>query len=433
MFLSKRERKLHVALGFPEWQPFEQAMRGQAADATYVIQKVLARGLTRRGHFLLFVARNNLDDFVFTKDAGECQIGQRSWSAMPLFEWTSKLVWHVQRRLHIPYLNIFSNFRFFDAAVQNLEKIDIIYERNGLFNAGLAMAAKSLHLPYVIFFEADQIMELDLLEKPLTGLLRWRAEQLLRYNLRTAHCIVCVSEVGRRHLIDRWNVPADKTIVFPNAVDADQFKPDQMARMQIRESLNLGQSPAIIFVGNFYQWHDVDTLLKAFAEVLKIHPEARLILVGDGENRERMIETARTLNLTSAVHFTGIVPHSEVPRYMAAADIAVVPYPSMQQEIWLSPLKLFEYMSSEIAIVASAVDPVTNVLRDGVDGLLVPPGDVNRMACALIKLIKNPDLRSSLGKQARQEAIQNYSWENYLSRLECIFWAVIEKKPLDSI
>ncbi len=430
---STPNKKLRIVIGVPEWLPFYQVMSGQPADATYVIQGNLSKGLMARGHSLTFIAPKSVDDFVVTTDPAEAHVAPRTWSAGGLFDLTSKLAWRIQKLLGIPYLNFFSNYRFLDASLHSLKDIDVIYERNGLYNSGLAMAAKHLHLPYVIFFEADQIMELDIMDRPITGLLRWRANQLLRYNLNAADCIICVTDAGKRHLVNKWNIPAGKIVVFPNAVHVDRFKPDADARAQIRASLGMREEPMVMFVGNFFHWHDVVTLLRAFAEAMRICPEARLVLVGDGERRAEMMKHASELGLDHAVKFTGIVPHAEVPRYIAAADLAVVPYPPMQQEMWLSPLKLFEYMSSGKAVVASAVGQIVDVLRDGENGLLVPPGDVSAMSNALIKLFRDPALRTKLGTQAREDAVQKFSWESYLTRLERIFEAVIAHRPVDTI
>jgi glycosyltransferase involved in cell wall biosynthesis len=430
---SEKKRSLRIALGIPEWEPFHEVMSGKPADATYVIQGNLARGLAARGHSLTFVAPNTPEEFVITTNALEPRAARRTWSAGRWFKLTRKLVWLIQKWLGVPYLNFFSNYAFYDAALHALDDVDVIYERNGLYNAGLAMASKRLRIPYVIFFEADQIMELDIMKKPIMGLLRWRASQLLRYNLNAADCIICVTDAGKRHLIANWNIPARKILVFPNAVHVDRFKPDPDARMSIRKSLGMNDEPMVMFVGNFYHWHDVAALLRAFARALKTCPQARLVLVGDGERKAEMMQAATKLGLDHAVKFTGIVPHSDVPRYIAAADIAVVPYPPMQQEMWLSPLKLFEYMSGGKAVVASAVGQIVDVLSDGRNGLLVPPGDAEIMSEALIKLIHDSTLRESLGRQAREDAVQKYSWKSYFARLEQVFEAVIARQPADAL
>ncbi len=427
------EKKLRIAIGLPEWAPFQDAMSGRPADATYVIQGNLARGLEARGHMLIFAAPCSPDQFVFTDDIREPRIARRSWSAGLPFEVVSKAAWRVQKAVGIPYLNVFSNYRFMDAAVQALKDCDVIYERNGLYNAGLGMAAARLGKPYVIFFEADQLMELDIMKRPVTGWLRRRAESILRFNLKTADCIICVTKAGKKHLIEQWKVPGDKILVFPNAVDVDKFKPSIASRERKRASLGLGNQPLIIFVGNFFQWHDVDTLLEGFRWARQSCPEARLVLVGDGERRAQMMERASELDLEGAARFTGIVSHTEVPGYIAAADIAVVPYPPMKQEMWLSPLKLFEYMACGKAIVASATGQIKEVIRPGENGLLVSPGEANDLGGALVKLIENPELRISLGAQARQDAVAQFSWDHYLSRLERVFAAVMKREPVGSL
>ena len=111
-----------------------------------------------------------------------------------------KIVWKIQQLLHIPFLNFFPNLQRYDACLQILPSHDVVFERNGLYNSGIAMACKKLSLPYVMFFDADQIAELDFMDKPLKGLLRWRAGNLLRYNLDVARRIICVSEIAKKHL-----------------------------------------------------------------------------------------------------------------------------------------------------------------------------------------------------------------------------------------
>jgi glycosyltransferase involved in cell wall biosynthesis len=146
-----------------------------------------------------------------------------------------------------------------------------------------------------------------------------------------------------------------------------------------------------------------------------------------------MMQRAADLGLGHAARFTGLVAHAEVPRLLAAADVAVVPYPPMETDLWLSPLKLFEYLAAGKAVIASAVGQLTEVIQDGSNGLLVPPGDVPAMAAALERLLGDSALRSQLGQQAREDAVRKHSWERYLSRLERVFLAVIDGQPVNLI
>jgi glycosyltransferase involved in cell wall biosynthesis len=413
-------RLLKIAHCLPDQGWVDEMREQNPRDAAHIQQKYIADGLRARGHAVAWVAPQGLDE-VCVSDLTETELAPRTWTRQRWFSLLSKAVWRLQQFLGMPYLNVFSNLRRYDACAQVLPGQDVVFERNSLYNAGVAMACEKLDMPYVMFFDADQIAELDFMGKPLAGLLRWRAVNLLRYNLRSARRIVCVSDIAKEHLMKNWGVPVDKLVVLPNAVDVKRFQPDPKLGAKTRASLSLTTNPLLVFVGSFYQWHDISTLLKAFAGGLKRHPDARLILVGDGTEHEKMMKLSADLGVAQAVLFTGFVGREEVVRYVNAADIAVVPVPKMEREMWLSPMKLFEYMASGKAVVASAMGQVRDVVKEGENGLLVPPGDEAALAEAISRLIEDISLRERLGSQAREDAVCYHSWEQYLSRLEAVF------------
>lgn len=422
---------LKIAFCPPELKPLQQAMRGEPTNATYLIQGHIATRLRARGHELTYIAQCDLGDNVCTKDLENPELATLTWSNSVAFDLLRKIAWRVQQSLGIPYLNIFTNLRLYDACLRCLPGHDIVYERNGLYRNGVAMACKHLKIPYVLFVEADEILEHDYMAQPITGLVRWNAQRQFRYNLMASDRIICVSESLKSHLVNKWRVPAGKILIFSNGVDVKQFRPNPAVGVQVRTLMGMKDDPLILFVGNFYEWHDVGVLLESFPRVLAEYPDARLVLVGDGATRKTMEQRATKLGIAHAVRFTGLLPHAEVPLYMAAADIAVVPYPRMDWENWLSPLKLFEYMASGKAIVASAIGQIAQVIRGRENGLLVPPGDVVMMTDALLTLIKDASLRERLGQQAREDAVKKHSWEQYISRLECLFASVIARQSVN--
>lgn len=416
---------MKIAYCLPEESWIKEVLGGSTKDAAQIQQKYIAEKLRGRGYLLTYLAPRGLEQVVFIRDGSALTTAPRTWTAGWWFDLLGKLVWQFQQIFGIPYLNVFSNHRRYDACLQILPGHDIVFERNALYNVGVARACHKLDLPYVMFFDADQIAELEFMGKPLTGWLLWRARSLLRENLGIARRVICVSEPARDHMITKWDVPADKIVVIPNAVDVQRFKPDPDLRAETRTAFQLKKQPLLVFVGSFYQWHDVGTLLNAFALVLESDPDARLVLVGDGGERERMIRLALELSIEQSVQFTGFVAHEDIVRYVNAADIAVVPVPVMNQVMWLSPMKLFEYMASGKAVIASAMGQIVNIIQDGENGLLVPAGDVNALASAIIKLIADPDLRMRLGRQARKDTIENHSWEGYTSKLEGLFFDIL--------
>jgi glycosyltransferase involved in cell wall biosynthesis len=409
---------MRIVYSLPDLEAMQRAMQGKPESATYVLQVHVLHRLMKRNHCVSFVGQVNPAEVIFTDNINDLKTSEPKWANQPGFRLIEKISWRVQKLLKIPYLNVFSTIRLFDVCLKEFPGSDVVYERHGLYKTGVARASKRLGIPYIIFFEADDILESDYMEEPIRGLLRWRAKQMMQFNLNAADCIICVSDIGKKHLVNNLGIPASKVLVFPNGVDVDRFAPDAVARSSVRNQLGWANNPIIVFVGNFYQWHDVTTLLNAFKHVVNTNPETRLLLVGDGNTRQEMELFAEKLGLGNFVKFVGLVPHDEVPMYMSAADVGVVPYPRLDREIWFSPLKLYEYMASGTPVVATSVGQITQVIDQKRNGLLVPPEDSNAMADALKLLLDDQALHQSCASQAREEAVSQYSWDQYVSRLE---------------
>jgi glycosyltransferase involved in cell wall biosynthesis len=128
---------------------------------------------------------------------------------------------------------------------------------------------------------------------------------------------------------------------------------------------------------------------------------------------------------------TGAIAHADVPQMLSIADIAVVPSAHVPADRGGTgtPLKLFEYMAAGKPIVATALNEAAEVIQDGHNGLLVEAGDVNRFAGAILTLLNNPVERLRLGQNARQEAVEQYSWEQYTRRLEKIYLNALRDAP----
>ncbi len=137
-----------------------------ANNPSLLQQVLIIEGLKKRGHHISYFAPYDLHNVIFTTDANKHRFANRSWSKAFWFEILSKNCWRMQKRLRIPYLNFFSNLRLFDAGLQCLANHDLIQERYGIYNYGVAMACKRLRIPYILFFDADFILEEDLFGRP---------------------------------------------------------------------------------------------------------------------------------------------------------------------------------------------------------------------------------------------------------------------------
>jgi len=238
----------------------------------------------------------------------------------------------------------------------------------------------------------------------------------------------------KEHLHTTWNIDNSKLAVLPCAADVDAFKPNYNSPT-LRKSLGLTTEPVVMWVGGFYPWHDLSLLLESFALVSKRRPDAKLVLVGDGQTRSSVADTIAKDGLRDAVIMTGSIAHSQVPEMLSIADVAVVPSAPVAASDGGTgtPLKLFEYMAAGKAIVATAHKESAEVIRNGHSGVLVEAGNANRFADVTLQLINDPDERSRLGQNARQQAVTQYSWEEYTRQLEAIYQRVIENARIRTV
>lgn len=206
------------------------------------------------------------------------------------------------------------------------------------------------------------------------------------------------------------HLPGDYLII-PNGVDTDQFSCDVRPRPELYDGkLN------ILFVGRFEKRKGVPYLIEAYRRVKRELPNTRLILVGPGKVLRRQYEEMVAKAGLSDVHFTGFVSGSELPGYYRSADVFCSP--AVYGESF--GIVLIEAMASCVPVVASDIDGYNSVLTHEKEGLLVPPRNPDRLAEALVRLLKDRSLRQRYADAGKVTA-RTYSWENIARKLMDVY------------
>ena len=154
----------------------------------------------------------------------------------------------------------------------------------------------------------------------------------------------------------------------------------------------------LLFVGRLAAVKGVLVLLRAFAQARATHPDAELVLVGDGSERPKIEALARELGLGDAVIFRGFLNQDEVAAELAAADLFVLP--SFAEGV---PVVLMEAMASQLPVIATRIAGIGELVEPGHAGLLVPPGDDVALAEAIDQLLADPEARAAMGQAGRQK------------------------------
>ena len=200
--------------------------------------------------------------------------------------------------------------------------------------------------------------------------------------------------------------PGDYTII-PNGVDVERFSPDVLPIADFCDG-----KVNILFVGRLEKRKGFNYLLEAYKRVKREIPDSRLIVVGPGTTLRHKFGKQVMAEGIKDVVFVGYVSHNELPRYYKTADIFCAPATG-----WESfGLVLLEAMAVGKPVVASNIEGYASVVSHGVDGLLVPPKDEEKLAEALVFLGSNGSLRQEMGAKGGLKAL-GYSWEHIAQRV----------------
>jgi glycosyltransferase involved in cell wall biosynthesis len=278
----------------------------------------------------------------------------------------------------------------------------LLYERYALFSLAGVLSAPRHRVPLILEVNDSAVVNRI---RPLH--LQAAARRVERFVWTRADAIVTITHYFRDLIVESGVAP-ERVFVIPNAVD-DQAFGGAADGSAVRKKLGVETGVVVGYVGAINFWRRLDLLVQAFAELAPRHPTAQLVLIGDGPDREGVSELARKLGVAERVRFTGKVPHAEIPSYLAALDIAVIPH----SNTYGSPMKLFEYMAAGRTVLAPWLPPIVSVIGADDGGVLFPPLDQAGLVRALDGVLGDEKRRAELGARARQKVMEGYVWRRH--------------------
>lgn len=224
--------------------------------------------------------------------------------------------------------------------------------------------------------------------------------------------IVVIGEEGARALSEEVGIPARKIEIIRAGIDASTF---QESRREARQALGLKETDRVAaIVARLFPEKNHKLLLNAFADVARKVEGARLLIVGEGVERDTISEEIARLGLGECVEMLGV--RRDVARLLAASDVFVL---SSDREGL--PIAVLEAMAAGRPVVATAVGDLPLVVRDRITGRLVPPRDAARLADALVETLGDQQAAARMGEQARRVADEGYTLRAMIDRFETIY------------
>ena len=218
-------------------------------------------------------------------------------------------------------------------------------------------------------------------------------------------------------IVQGWGVPPERVRVIRNALTTVPASEEdrRRSRQEERAALNLA-GPLLVTSARLYPWKNLDFLIRLLP---RLRPALTLAIVGGGPEQARLEAAAAAVGVAGRVRFTGSVPHATVQDYLRAADVFVL---NTRYE-GLSHVML-EAMAAGAPVVASAVGGNPEVVQDGVNGLLVRPGDASGLGAALARVRDDPELLGALRARAAP-SVAAYAPERLLLRVEAALAAAV--------
>lgn len=289
-------------------------------------------------------------------------------------------------------------------------RFDVLHAFWPLPHGFLALAAKrSSGVPVVSTFFG---VELSWLESQL-GFLR----PVVRRIVTGSDAVTAISTHTASLL--RRLVPAVQPTIIPFGAAVEPPSENPAAEHHLHTALRL------LFVGRLVERKGVHVLLDALAR-LPEEPPVTLDVVGDGPERSSLEHRARSLGVSDRVCFHGFVPQEELEARLTSGDVLVLPaVVDSKGDVEGLGVVLLEAMGFQKPVIASAAGGIVDIVRPGENGLLVPPNDPGSLAAAIEELARDPALVRRLGRAARDDVRQRFSWDSIIGRLEGVYHSVL--------
>ena len=271
------------------------------------------------------------------------------------------------------------------------------------------LAAKLLGIPSV-----STVHTLDVFPEKKSAWGRMK----LRWFLLGRFCdrVIAVSEKTRRHYLQAGGLPQDKVITLYNGVDRSRFrKMDETQTVKLRKELQLPISSQIIMtVAVLREPKGIQFMIRALPAILEQRPDVHYLIVGDGVHRAVLSDLAADLGIKNHVTFAG--HRTDIPDLLACCDIFVLP--TLKDAL---PTVLIEALAAGKPIIASNVGGVPEIIENGVNGLLVAPGEPSKLVEACLRLLKDNELSRQIILAGSETVRQRFDIDTQIEQLSRMY------------
>ena len=327
-------------------------------------------------------------------------------------------------------------------SIMKKRSIDIVHSQGGRADFFTRVAAKLAGVPIIVSTIAMPVEGFDV--NPLRKSVYAAFD---RFSERFVDKFIVVSKALEHALIEKHRINKEKVVLVPNGIEVEEYRPWGAERRAqsaeggsqesgiggqgvggkgqgVREEFGLGNKiPLVGAIGRLVWQKGFEYLIKAIPSVAEKFPEAKILIVGEGELEAKLKAESEKLKVRDKIIFTGF--RQDIKEILSAIDILAMP--SLLEGM---PFVILEAMAMAKPIVATDIESITEILDNGKTGILVPPKDPDALSRAIISLLTDGDKARQMGFKARMTVEEKFRVEVIVDRVEKVYQELLQSLAL---
>ena len=248
---------------------------------------------------------------------------------------------------------------------------------------------------------------------------------ITRFGIQQSDAVTAISNYLREATCETFSTDCPIEVIY-NFIDAEYYRREP--REEIKQRLAPNGEKIVLHISTFRPVKRITDCIEVFARIRKSgRVLAKLVMCGDGPEREGAEELAVHLGVSDHVEFAGKKPQSDIRDYLSVADLLLLP--SLTESFGLVAL---EAMACEVPVIATRVGGIPELVEEGETGYLFDVGDCEGMADAAISILRDPGLHKRMGERGREVAVLRFANENIIPQYEALYRKVIRQKANDA-
>jgi len=391
-------------------------------------------GYSIRGKYIVENQKiNGLDPFVITSPNQLCKNFYEKINDIEYFRiHPDKIGWITKKiSLKIPFFWRYPfrhKYKKHCIAVLNQQKCDIIHAHEVFNVSQVAWQISRIFQKKLVYEMRGLVTDSEVANRNLKrNSFKYKFDKWEKFSvMKKADAVIAISENLKKEVLKK-GIKEEKIFVVPNGVDINKFHPIAKNRELIKK-YNLDDFLVAGYIGSIRKLEGLALVINAFSEISRLKPNMKLIIVGNGPERNNLIALAARNNITDKVIFTGRIEHEQILQYYSIIDILVFPRIKEKVNEIVTPLKPLEAMAAEKCVLSSDVGGLKELMKNNETGVFFRAGDANDFIEKLLSLAGNDKMRLNLGRTARKWVCESRDWNKVTKIYRKIYEFVLERR-----